>query len=663
MFYSIKSKLVLTVILLFASISIFIFLYFPARYEQMQLEALSSNAISINSLIAYSLSPALYFEDHMGMTEVITGAEQNKKIVYIIIHNDNHQVLAYNKSFASKAVYENLLQPLDHKNSVLKTQIPIMHNDKKIGFLYVGYDLAEIKNQIASTRLIIALISIILFLFGSIIQYVIIRHSFKPLTAMVTTTKNIALGDLSQRAIITNDEIGEVAKTFNEMMNDLEKSHNTLSIWNADLESRIKQRTIDLENEIEERKKTEIELTYAKEQAEEMNRLKSNFLSNMSHELRTPMIGILGYADIIQNVSEDAEICEMAEIIQISGNRLHNTLNQFLDLSKIESQQSSINLSRIEIVSLIEESVILYKQAALDKNIKLELEIKQAEIFINSHQNLFINLMNNLLNNAVKFTFHGTIKVTVLCVNQNVIIEVKDSGIGIPEDRLNTVFEPFRQASEGIGRTFEGTGLGLTLVKKYCDFMGGSISVESKLNEGSLFRITFPILDSSNLIPEDEKVESADINYYSIVKQNKILLVEDEDICIKAVRLYLKDRFAIEVCSNAEEALEIVNKTEFDLFLIDIGLKSKYNGIDIVKKIRQNSINRNKPVIAVTAYSMNGDKENFIKVGFTDYLSKPFYKKDILNIIENNLINSNPQLKSTAILNNHAHYFDSEKIS
>ncbi|HSP86852.1 MAG TPA: ATP-binding protein [Ignavibacteriaceae bacterium] len=497
MFYSIKSKLVLTLTFLIAIIAVSIYLYFPGRYEEMQMEALKDNSQSINRLISYSLSPALFFEDTDNLNEVISGAKQNKNITYIVVVNSQQELFAeYNYPLAEKIIFYDVTDASDLKNLLYKTTEPIIHNEKTIGYLYAGYSLSEIDKQIHESRYVIALISIVIFLIGSTMVYFISKYSFKTLNDIIMTAKKISSGDMSIRAVTTKDEIGEVAKTFNLMMNDLEITQGKLKSWNQQLEVQVKERTIDLENEIEEKKRTEIELIKAKETAEEMNRLKSNFLANMSHEIRTPLIGILGYADIILNDTTDNDTREMAGIIKKSGDRLNDTLNQILDLSKVESERNKFKLKKTNILQLIDESVELYKVVALEKGLQLIFNNDGKKLYADVEQNLFINLMNNLLNNAIKYTNKGEITVGLKSGFDKIIIEVKDTGVGISKEMINIIFEPFRQASEGLDRRFEGTGLGLTLTKKYAEIMNGRIEVESKVNSGSTFKVILPAVST-----------------------------------------------------------------------------------------------------------------------------------------------------------------------
>jgi PAS domain S-box-containing protein len=250
-----------------------------------------------------------------------------------------------------------------------------------------------------------------------------------------------------------------------------------------------------------ERKEYEKQIIMAKEKAEEMNILKTNFLANMSHELRTPMIGILGFSDALTMELQDDDMRDMAETIHFSAERLMNTLNQLLDLSRIEANKADIKLEVLNIVDCLGNIIKTFDLAAKKRKLYLNYEIIDDGIFANLDKIMFEQVINNLINNAVKFTDKGGITVQVMkgvidSINCS-IIKVKDTGIGIEKENQNKIFEEFRQASEGISRKYEGTGLGLTITKKSLELMNGRISVESQPGVGSVFTISFPEYFSS----------------------------------------------------------------------------------------------------------------------------------------------------------------------
>jgi PAS domain S-box-containing protein len=250
--------------------------------------------------------------------------------------------------------------------------------------------------------------------------------------------------------------------------------------------------------DVTERLKMEEELIKAKEYAEEMNRIKNNFLANMSHELRTPLIGILGYAEFLMGELKDKELIEMADIILKSGKRLNLTLNNLLDISKIEAEKEVTNIKKQNILKFINEQVKLFVPVAEAKNLVLKLDARARTLNADIDEGLFISIINNLINNAVKYTDQGEITVIAMQKDNNAVIEVNDTGIGVPVELQEIIFDPFRQASEGLNRKYEGTGLGLTLAKKYATLLGGQLTLKSIPGAGSTFTLILPLADAAD---------------------------------------------------------------------------------------------------------------------------------------------------------------------
>lgn len=255
------------------------------------------------------------------------------------------------------------------------------------------------------------------------------------------------------------------------------------------------QRTLLLSifRDVTDKKQMIDELVDAKVKAEEMNRVKSYFFANMSHELRTPLVGILGFSEVLKSELQDQpELSRMIDLIHESGQRLLETLNLILNISKLEAGKLEIRMADANIIPLLETSFNLFSTVAKKKNLEYKFNKPSDEIICRIDASLFQNIFNNLLNNAVKFTKQGSVVLNVRLTDYSVSIEVTDTGIGIPESHQSVIWEEFRQASEGITRSFEGTGLGLTIVKKYTELLGGKISLKSKVGEGSTFTVEFP---------------------------------------------------------------------------------------------------------------------------------------------------------------------------
>jgi len=259
-----------------------------------------------------------------------------------------------------------------------------------------------------------------------------------------------------------------------------------------------KEAVMGILTDITDRKKMELEIITAKEKAEELSKLKSSFYANMSHELRTPLVGIMGASEILKEEIKDEELKAMASIIYSSGKRLTKTLNNILNLSKINSEKMELDLREINIVDTISERVEFFRNAAEKKGLKLKIHKENDFIRSILDNDKFIEIVDNILNNAIKFTKEGGINIDI--TNQKIkdrlfsVISIKDTGIGIASKYKKIIFDEYRQVSEGLARKYEGTGLGLTISKKYMELMNGTIEVESKLNEGANFILKFPMI-------------------------------------------------------------------------------------------------------------------------------------------------------------------------
>ena len=255
---------------------------------------------------------------------------------------------------------------------------------------------------------------------------------------------------------------------------------------------------IAVKEDITARRKMLEELILTKNKAEEANKTKDLFLANMSHELRTPLIGILGYSDLLTETIKEEESIEMAKGIKRSGKRLLNTLNMILNFTKIESEKYEVVLRPYNIKEELESVYKMFKGAAREKGLEFGIEIENPDLVINTDPSFLAVIMENLVNNAIKFTTEGSIKIKAGIEDSgHVYIKVKDTGIGIEEQHFGTIFQEFRQVSEGINREFQGTGLGLSIAKKYTEMMNGTIEVESVYGSGSTFILHFPTCEEN----------------------------------------------------------------------------------------------------------------------------------------------------------------------
>jgi PAS domain S-box-containing protein len=381
--------------------------------------------------------------------------------------------------------------------------------------------------------------------------------------------------------------------------------------------------------DITDLKRREAELNEAKEKAEAMNHLKSTFLANMSHELRTPLINIMGYAEILIDEAEDEMSQEMLTSILRGGERLRDTLNSILDLSNLESSRTDMLFSTCDLNQISQKAFNEYKEAAVAVGLQLDLELCESPVFALIDDKLLLQVVKNLINNAIKYTDSGFVKIVTSINgtgrNKTASIKVIDSGIGIPHDKLEQIFEPFRQVSEGAGRRYEGAGLGLTIAKKYVELMAGEISVESREGIGSVFSLDF-IYDSYELTDDDPS---------DLSEKKKILIVEDDPIGANLMKMYLMRSYFVVICHQGDQALAILGEEKFDMIVMDINLPGGINGMEVTRKIRASEVYKTTPVVAVTAYSLPGDEQRFNESGFNAFIVKPFKREDFCETITN----------------------------
>lgn len=376
------------------------------------------------------------------------------------------------------------------------------------------------------------------------------------------------------------------------------------------------------------------ELVAAKTKAEESDHLKTAFLANMSHEIRTPMNGILGFMELLRQPGLTGDqFNEYIGIVKTSGERLLSTINDIIDISKIESGQVNLNESTIDINEILTQQYNFFKREAGNKGLELYItsmlnpDDKLIKVDIVKLQSVLVNLIKN----AIKFTKSGSIKFGVLKNEESLIFNVTDTGKGIPDERIKMIFERFVQADVSISRDYEGSGLGLAISKAYLELMGGDISVESKLGKGSSFTFVIPFKPGEKI----QNRESASLSKEEgckVPQDLNILIAEDDEISyIYLNRMLRKYKVNLIRAYNGEEAVqECVKNPDISLVLMDIKMPimDGYEATRIILSMRPEL-----PVIALTAYALSDDKEKALNSGCLDYLSKPVKKELLLEVI------------------------------
>ena len=453
--------------------------------------------------------------------------------------------------------------------------------------------------------LVSSIIAVITILFG-------IRFSGSlttPIEQLNSSIQKFSDGDSSVKVEIhSDDEIGDLAKNFNKMVQEVTE-------FRTKLETLVKERTDELE--------------IAKDAAETANHAKTAFLANMSHEIRTPMNAILGFSQILKSMENDEEKKQFLSSIMTSGKTLLSIINDILDVSKLESGKFHLVLTKVSLKGILNDTVTILKNEARKKNLSLEYHI--ADDFpktIIADENRIRQVMINLVGNAIKFTDEGFVKILTkwqyadeLKKYISLSIQVQDSGIGIAESEQEDIFKEFIQSSNQGDKLYQGTGLGLSICKKLVNLMGGSMSIESTLRSGSTFEVHFPKIEVSTCTLGKESSSMPDYEFLDFQK-NKVLIVDDNKSNLIFLKKMLTDSNAeVITAESGEEAIKLVQQDTPKLILMDLQMP-KLNGYQAAETIKSHQSTKDIPIIAISA-SLTDENQSSFKNLFVSFIPKP----------------------------------------
>lgn len=485
------------------------------------------------------------------------------------------------------------------------------------------------------------------------------RWIVKPILRLNNAAKHLADGEWEQKLPVNRtDELGELAKSFNKMAEDLKTSFMNLESKN--------------------------------EQLQRLDKLKDEFLANTSHELRTPLNGMIGIAEsMIDGATGELTSLQKHNLLLIaqSGHRLANLVNDILDFSKLQNNNIELQLKPVALRAIAEVVLTLSQSLIKGKNLRLINRIPQEFPAALADENRLQQILYNLVGNAIKFSENGTVEVSAALAtgngqlatsknqqpainSQQIMITVADTGIGIPEDKLDRIFESFEQGDGSTAREYGGTGLGLAVTKQLVELHGGTISVASTVGKGSQFTFTLPIASESGVIisspialsreislSEENEASLGNSQEKTIPSQKfgeilldqsdpepadseklKVLIVDDEPVNLQVLVNYLSlQNYSITQASNGQEALNLVEQGfKPDLILLDV-MMPKMTGYEVCEKLRQHFPASELPVLMLTAKNQVSDMVEGFENGANDYLSKPISKNELIARIKTHM--------------------------
>jgi signal transduction histidine kinase/ActR/RegA family two-component response regulator len=603
------------------------------------------NLRSQAEILAFNASPAIVFQDYEGAQNLLGSLHVSSTVQEgWIVDAQGRALASYSRTGAPAPpppkmdFTDGVLQRFTADRRLEVCQ-PIVVNADKAGWVFIRADLSDLDRQILASLQIAGAVFAISLAVAFVLSEVVRRLIARPILHLAEAAERITnLDDCKIRVTPrSEDEIGSLYRAFNRMLERIETMNAALQRAKDELEDRVARRTAELSAEIERRERIQRDLERARDAAEAANRAKSEFLANMSHEIRTPLNAIIGFAEILHDDPEAYDERQRSEFLQnicVSGRRLADLIGDILDVSKIESGRLTIEKVDFSPHDAIAEVVSFLRVRASQKGLSLCYHwTSEIPATIRSDPSRFRQILVNLVGNAIKFTDHGEVRIVARVERTadppKLVVDVKDAGIGIPEDKLDAIFEPFVQADASVTRRFGGTGLGLAISRRLVELLGGSIRVKSQVGLGSVFTFEVPTgpLDGVVFTPKPCPETFSRPSLESETRDSrklagvKILLVEDGEMNQKLLR-FLLERAGAAVTSawQGREGVEAARRNDFDLVLMDMQMP-EMDGYQATRILREEGLTI--PIIALTAHAMSGDREKCLEAGCSHYLTKP----------------------------------------
>jgi signal transduction histidine kinase/ActR/RegA family two-component response regulator len=604
-------------------------------------------------IIGYNSAAAVAFKDEAAATATLAALTAKNDIVAAALYSPNGRIFAHyfrgGKTLPDVIPVCSTPTEYHFQGQYLEVCHNVALNGDHVGILYLQSDMHQWSTRArryALICLVFALMSaLVAFLVSAKLQKVI----SEPIMQLENTMKMVSLKkNYELRAVRTySDEIGSLIDGFNAMLSDIQQRDTAVRGANEQLQTR----TLELEEEILQRKQAQEELLKAKQVAEEASRAKSIFLANMSHELRTPLNAIIGYSEMLEEEARDSENADYVQDlhkIQVAGKHLLALINDVLDLSKIEAGKMPLHLETFDIRLTVNDIINTLQPAVEKNNNTLRVNLANEVSTMRADITKVRQILFNLLSNACKFTDHGSITLNVEQIIEKgepwIQFEVTDTGIGIEPKQKANLFKEFTQADSSIARKYGGTGLGLAISYRFVQLMKGHIGVVSEPGKGATFTVELPVHVKIETAAPADAAASLLTAAQMKVKDRDTILVVDDDPAVRDLmsRSLAKLDLNVVAASSGEEGLRIAKQVRPAIITLDVMLPGA-DGWSVLNQLKADPDLTNIPVIMVTVV----DNEAMgMSLGASGYLIKPVDREHLAAVIQQHRTHASSQGKT-----------------